>query len=289
MSVFAALALAFAQQPGPIVSTEWLASQPQGARVHILQVESRADRFAEGHIPGARYLPYGAIVVPGEREVGAELPTADSLARVFRAVGVKEGDHVVVASTSLLGAARVWMTLDYLGWGDRASLLDGGVSRWRDEGRELATGAEMATDTGTFRARPRGDMVVSADWIHTRLDDASMVLVDARPDDEYTGEDGGMNGMAHPGHIPGAHQMYYETMLTPDGVLKPESELRAMFEAAGAGPGKTVVAYCMVGMRASVTYLAARMLGYDTRFYDGSWHDWGTREDLPYVGGRDPR
>jgi thiosulfate/3-mercaptopyruvate sulfurtransferase len=68
-------------------------------------------------------------------------------------------------------------------------------------------------------------------------------------------------------------------------VLKPEAELRTLFEQAGVEDGRTVVAYCMIGMRASLTYFAARMLGYDVRFYDGSWHDWGSR-DLPFRTGR---
>ena len=96
--------------------------------------------------------------------------------------------------------------------------------------------------------------------------------------------------MANPGHIPGAHQLYWEEMVESREVprLLEEERLEEMFRGAGADPGDTVVPYCMVGYRASMTYFVARMLGYETRFYDGSWRDWGTR-DLPFVSGSEPR
>ena len=92
-----------------------------------------------------------------------------------------------------------------------------------------------------------------------------------------------------PGHIPGAHNRYWEELVVSraDPRLKPEAELRALFERAGARDDRTVVAYCMIGMRASVAYLASRLLGYETRFYDGSWDDW-SRRGLPAVTGAAP-
>ena len=132
--------------------------------------------------------------------------------------------------------------------------------------------------------------MIQADWIQQRLNDPNLALIDARPDIEYTGLDQGLGGRVHPGHIPGAHQLFWEKLVQADNraQLLPLDSLRKQFEAAGAGPGKTVVTYCMVGMRASLTYLVGRMLGYDMRFYDGSWRDWGAK-DLPYVTGTSAR
>ena len=91
------------------------------------------------------------------------------------------------------------------------------------------------------------------------------------------------------GHIPGARNLYWERLLVSreDPRFRPAAELRALFEEAGATPDRTVVAYCMIGMRASVTYFVSRLLGYETRFYDGSWDDW-SRRGLPAVRGREP-
>ena len=276
--------------PGLLVSTGWLADNLDRPGLVVLQVESRPDRFEGGHIPGARMLAYGDLAWDGEEGWRAEVESPEKIQAALRAAGVSEGDHLVITSTSALGAARGWMTLDVMGLGDRISLLDGGVGAWREEGRELST-ESPSPEPGNVTVHPRDDIIVSADWIHERLDEPSLALVDARPDDEYTGEDGGMGGMANPGHIPGAHQLYWEELVESRDVprLHDRETLARLYREAGAGVDETVVTYCMVGLRASMTYFVARYLGYDTRFYDGSWHDWGTRDDLPTVTGSNPR
>ena len=166
-------------------------------------------------------------------------------------------------------------------------MLDGGFGGWQEDGREISV--ESPTfNRGSISLVAQDDILVTADWIHQRLLDPGTALVDARPDDEYTGEDGGLGGTSNPGHIPGAAQMYWEELVVsrPLPTVHSLDQLTELFLSAGAEEGDTVVAYCMVGWRASFTYFAARLLGYETKFYDGSWRDWGTREDLPYVLGR---
>ena len=287
-SLLVAAALLVPQSADPLVSVSWLAEHRNDPKVLVVQVDGRRDGYAEGHIPGARFVALQEIASEGAP--GVELPPADELERVLRRLGINDDSHVVIYSaTSPLAAARLWMTLDVLGHGDHASLLNGGLVAWRAAGGAITTEAPTVS-AGSLTKRERASFVVTADWIKERLDDPNVLLIDARPDNEYTGADGGLGGTVHPGHIPGAYQMYWERLVQPDNrsQLVPVETLRREFEAAGAAPGKAVVAYCMVGMRASLTYLVGRMLGYDMKFYDGSWRDWGAR-DLPYVTGTAPR
>lgn len=278
-----------AQAPGMLVDTEWLAAHLDDPDVVVLHVTGR-DPQGTPLIPGARPLPLAALAWDGDPPVGSELRPAADVEAALEEAGVRDGQRIVLYAANALGAARAWMTLDVMGLGDRTSLLDGGLGAWREEGRPVtATAGSWAR--GSVTLRPRTDVVVDADWVRARLDAPDLALVDARPDNEYTGADNGMGGRVNPGHIPGAHQLYWEELVESAGVyrLKDRAELEALFEGAGAALGRTTVSYCMVGLRASMTYFVSRLLGYDSKFYDGSWHDWGSRDDLPTVTGREPR
>lgn len=277
-------------QHGVLASADWLAGHLDDEHVVVLHADMRRDGYDEGHIRGARFLDMTRLVWDGDPAWGTEIRPMAEIQGALEEAGVRDGlHHIVVYAANPLHAARAFMTLEVAGLRGTVQMLDGGWGGWVSDGREVSTVVPDAA-TGSLTMRPLDDILVSAEWIQERLGDETVALVDARPDDEYTGEDGGMGGMANPGHIPGAHQMYWEEIIETREVprLLERSELEALFEAAGAGDGDTVVAYCMVGWRASFTYFTARMLGYETRFYDGSWHDWGTRDDLPYVEGRSP-
>jgi thiosulfate/3-mercaptopyruvate sulfurtransferase len=274
----------------PLVSTAWLAANLDRDDVIVLHVERRDREYTGNHIPGARYVPITDITWDGEQGWRFELRSVAELEEALGQAGVTNDSYVVVTGTRTTTTARLWMTLDYLGHGDRAALLDGGLQAWGDEGRSLEKGDSPSVVPTQFVATVREGMQVNADWIAHRLLDPAVALLDARPDDEYTGEDGGMGGMANPGHIPGAVQLYWED-LTVEGnphKFKSRAELATLYEQSGVLQDGATVSYCMVGLRASVNYMVGRMLGYDMRFYDGSWHDWGTRDDLPFVSGPEP-
>jgi thiosulfate/3-mercaptopyruvate sulfurtransferase len=127
---------------------------------------------------------------------------------------------------------------------------------------------------------------VDADWVLTHLDDPSVVLIDARPEEHFRGDERD-DEIARPGHIPGAQNLHWmEFFADRDSRrLRPRAELRAMWERVGAREGRTVVVYCRTGMQSSFAYFVARYLGYPTKMYDGSFVDWSRREHLPVERG----
>lgn len=268
--------------PELLVSAEQLAGRLDDPSTVVLHVGREPAGYEAGHVPGARFLPLGAIVV--ERDgVPNELPAVAHLDSVFESVGVSDGSRVVLyGDLGGLAAARAFFTLEYLGHRDVA-LLDGGLETWKAEGRPTSTAAQTAMPTrGTLTPRPRPELVVSADWLAARLNDPRVVLVDARPPAEFAGTEPG-GGIARPGHIPGAANVFWRNALvSPERpVLRDPDALRAAFQAAGAAPGKTVVTYCRSGVQASHAYFVSRYLGYETKMYDGSFLDWSARASLP--------
>jgi thiosulfate/3-mercaptopyruvate sulfurtransferase len=202
---------------------------------------------------------------------------------VLANAGIGDTSKVVIYG-SPIAATRLFFTLDYLGHA-HARVLNGGLNAWKAAGGALETGPARAVRPATLTPTLQPQRVVSADWIRERLSSATMTLLDARPDAEFTGADGGMNGMHVAGHLPDARQLVWNTLLDSSGRFLPDAELKKRYEAIDAAAGTPLVSYCMVGMRASVTYFVARHLGYDARLYDGSIVDW-TRRKLPAVKGQ---
>ena len=273
-----------AQDPDVLVSTEWLAEHLEDESLVVLHVAMGHDNAPSELIPGARVVDYHAIAVEVDG-LPIELPPVDDLVEIFRAAGVSNDDHVVVYGTgSAHLAARVFMTLEYLGHRGRTSMMDGGLETWKLEHRPTVGKATHAY-RGTFEPRVRDDVLMSADDVAARIGDAGVTLIDARPENEYTGERVGRN--ARGGHIPGAYNLYWEDLLISEDQprLKELTLVQRRFDEAGASKNGIVVNYCQIGMRASYTYLISRHLGYDARFYDGSWADWAPRSELPAVKG----
>lgn len=266
-----------------LMSTADLAAHLQNADLLVLQVAESQAVFEQEHIPGARFVRYADIAVDGDR-LGSELPSVEIATSALEASGVSDGSRIVVYSPSTVAAARLFFTLDVLGHA-HVALLDGGLRAWKADGRQTAHGPPAATPRGHFTARLHPERMAGAEWIQQRLGTSQMSLVDVRPDQEFTGSDGGMGGVHVPGHISGAQQLPWDTLVDASGRFLPVADLQAKLAAAGVGPGKPVVSYCMVGMRASVVYFVARYLGYEARLYDGSIVDWG-RRGLPTVKGR---
>lgn len=268
-----------------IVSTSWLARHLSDPKLVVLYVgHDTTDTKAE-HIPGSRFVSYTDFTEQRDG-LGTELPSIEKLKSLFENVGVSTGSRVVIYGHMAPMASRAFFTLDYLG-NVHASVLDGGIAKWKREGRPVTTNVAKVAK-GSYAPKPRRDLVVDAAWIQPRLGKPGIALIDTRTDGEYVG-DGERHGMPSNGHLLGGQQLQWEQLFkNPDeGEFLDRSALAKLY-AARVAAGDTVVTYCWVGYRASMTYLAARALGYPTKLYDGSYQDW-SRRNLPVVKGTSPK
>lgn len=277
--LLAAMLAAAADGPGLLVSTGWLAENLGQDDLVVLHVGARKD-YDEGHIPGARLIELSDISATSEDGLRLELPPAERLREAFSRLGISDSSRIVVyaGTPTFQSATRVFFTLDYLGLAERTALLDGGLGAWRAEGRALTTETALAR-RGNFTPRPLPDRVADAGWINRHNGRDGVLLLDARTPEFYTGASPG--AMPRAGHIPGARNIPYPTLVDADGRFKNREQLAAMFEAAGARSDATVVTYCHIGHQATALYFAARYLGYTARLYDGSFQDWSRRPELP--------
>ncbi|MEE9466331.1 MAG: rhodanese-like domain-containing protein [Candidatus Neomarinimicrobiota bacterium] len=269
---------------GALVSTEWLAGQLDDPDLVLLHVGS-PDEYAEVHLPGARLISPQALMTQSPEGIDHEMSSVADLDSAFEAVGVSDNSTVVIYSAVERGAymaARVYLTLDYLGMGDRIALLDGGLPQWVAEERPV-TGEVTEFEPGVLEPQVNHDVIVSADWLVEHLRDPEVVIVDARPVKSYEGHKAG--GGKRPGHIAGAHSLVFTTMVLDDqpNKFKSERELHQLFSDASASKGSQIVIYCGTGIWACQVYMAARHLGYDVRLFDGGYQEWTADESRPIV------
>jgi thiosulfate/3-mercaptopyruvate sulfurtransferase len=271
-----------------LVSTGWLAQHLNDANLVIVHVSRDRTTYDAGHIPGARFLALSDFVVTRDGILN-ELPPAAVLKNVFERLGVSDNSRVILyGDASVLPATRAYFTLDYLGHGDSAALLDGGLPRWTTESRALVKEAPQAKQ-GRFTPRPRPEIVVDSNaakdlsFAAGNAPGAAPVLLDARTAGEFDGSTAASSEIPRPGHIPGAANVYWMDgqATKTDMSLLPEQALRKLYETAGVTSDHPVVTYCNTGMQASQSYFTLKYLGYDTRMYDGSYSEWSNLKDTP--------
>ncbi len=194
----------------------------------------------------------------------------------MEAAGVSDDSRVILYSdASVLPATRAYFTLDYLGHGDQAALLDGGLEKWRSERRALTKDAPTPGQ-GRFTPHPKPELVVPMDAVKQMSGKAASALLprscwDVRSAADFRGEKGS--------HIPGAvNEFWMENQTSRENqALKSDAELRRIYETLGVTPEKRVVTYCNTGMQASQSYFTLKYLGYDVRLYDGSMSEWTSK------------
>jgi thiosulfate/3-mercaptopyruvate sulfurtransferase len=270
-----------------IVSTQWLAQHLKDDSLVLLQVGEK-DEYTAAHIPGAQFIQLSDISTPRDQGLALELPDPAQLKTTFEKLGVSDKSRIVVyfGKDWVTPTARVFLTLDYLGLGNRTSILDGGLPAWRAEDRPVTTKV-LTPHRGTFTPRPNKQIVVDAAWVNANLNKPGVMILDARASKFYTGEEVGR--MPRGGHIPGARNIPFDSVVEDSNKFKSVETLRQLFNAAGVKKGDSVTTYCHIGQQASLLYFVARYLGYDAHLYDGSFEDWSHRAELPVVKSDDTK
>ena len=262
--------------PGVVVTVEWLARHAGDPRLRIVQTDWPGDSaFPARHIPGAQLLLLDSIAI-GRDGNDLELRSPAELRAVLEGLGISDSSWVVVYGSPAWAAARAFFTLDYVGL-KHVAVLNGGLTSW------TAAGHPLSADVPRY---PRGVLttsarsaVVDADWVRDHLKDPHVVLIDTRSDSEYNGTMR-HRGLEIKGHIPGARLVHWQSLVGDssggDLSLRDSVTLGAYFRERAA-TGDSLVTYCHVGARASISYLVARYLGYPVQLYDGSYEDWAAR------------
>ena len=249
----------------PRVSTEWLQQHLNDPRVRVIATGDQG-QFERGHIPGARFLEHMETLGSGHT-----LLPPDKLAAVLTKAGVTDGVHVVLYGDSPMTTGWVFMSIASVGHEADVSMLDGGIDLWRSEARDVSTKAAPPA-AGALTVHPAADLAVDAAWVKSHLDSPAVRLLDVRTKGEWDS-----------GHLPNATLVLWQDLFADQRSLKLKSadDIRALFAKAGVKPGQEVVTYCMIGMRASLMYWAAKSVGLPARIYVGSWHDWSANSENP--------
>jgi len=270
-----------------LVTVDWLADHLNDPSLVLLQIGEKKD-YDKGHIRGAEFLEYHSISTPHGQGLMLELPPVQQLVSVFEALGVSNRSHIILyfGTDWVSPTTRVYWTLDYLGLGDRTSILNGGLVAWQASHHAFSTEVKQPAK-GTITPTVRKEIVADADWVKDHLNKPAVTIIDARNHGFYNGSES--DGNPRSGHIPGASNLVFLDLVDQDNnKFKSTDAMKDLFHAAGLKPGNLMVSYCHIGQRATVLYFTAKMLGYEAKMYDGSWEDWSHRTDLPIVTGDSP-
>jgi thiosulfate/3-mercaptopyruvate sulfurtransferase len=276
LPLLALLALTYAH-PEQLVETGWVAEHAGDSNVRI--VDMRQGGYAAGHVPGAVYL--SPVAIRDANSPPTFLPTPAAFEAMMAGLGISDSTRVVVYDErGGIYAARLWWILNYFGHSNVA-LMNGGWIKWTAENRPVLSGVEGARASARFTARPQSKWLATASDVVGAIGKPGVKIIDARTAAEIEGKD--LRNIKRGGFVPSSIPIYWEDLLDPQTkAFRPADELKKIYEDRGIVPTQEVIAYCQVGMRASVDLFALHLIGYDKlRNYYGAWEEWGNRDDLP--------
>jgi thiosulfate/3-mercaptopyruvate sulfurtransferase len=272
-----------------VVSTDWLAERLDAPDIVILDASwhlppSKRDAHAEylaEHIPRAQFFDIDEIA-DSDSPLPHMLPSPEKFASRMRRMGIGDGKDVVVYdSIGLYSAARAWWMFRVFGHDDVA-VLDGGLPKWRAEGRPLEEGPPGPIQERHFTARYNSVMVRDKDEVRRAIETGEAEIADARSPARFTGAEPEPRAGLRSGHMPGARNLHYATLLNPDGTLKHPAAIEAALKQAGIDLSRPVITSCGSGVTAAIVSLGLELIGHaDHAVYDGSWSEWGADPELP--------
>ncbi len=281
-----------ADDPKTLVSTDWLAAHLSDPDLRILDgsfylpTEDRDPRaeYDAAHIPGARFVDINEIS-DARSELPHMVPPVEKFISRMRSLGVGDGHQVVVYDgAGLFSAARLWWLFKLMGKSDVA-VLDGGLPKWQAEGREVEDLPPVIRDRHITVQR-QAHLIKDVTQVAAASKIGTPQIVDARSAPRFRGEEPEPRAGLRAGHIPGALNVHYKSLLNDDSTMKETDALRAVFEEAGVDLKKPVITSCGSGVTAAILSLALERLGHGQHsLYDGSWTEWGSYGDLKVATG----